>query len=71
MTATVIVGIWLGLGGAALALQVTGLVTGSRFPTFGDAAGYVMRWTTGRLVVLAGWVWLGWHTFVRSHLGGP
>jgi Family of unknown function (DUF6186) len=29
------------------------------------ATRYVMRPRTGRLLILAGWLWLGWHYFAR------
>lgn len=70
MTRTAAVALWLMLAGAVFALHLAALVTGHRVPTLGDAAGYALRPRAGRLLVLAGWVWLGWHVFVRSHPGG-
>lgn len=69
MTTTVLVAVWIALGAVAVLLQAVGSVTRHRFPTFGDAAAHAMRWWIGRLLLLGGWVWLGWHTFVRSHPG--
>ncbi len=37
----------------------------SRIPTLGEWLGYVMRPKTGRLLILLGWLWLGWHYFSR------
>jgi Family of unknown function (DUF6186) len=37
----------------------------SRIPTLGDWLGYVMRPKAGRLLILLGWLWLGWHYFSR------
>lgn len=37
----------------------------SRIPTLGEWLGYVMRTKAGRLLVLLGWLWLGWHYFSR------
>jgi Family of unknown function (DUF6186) len=37
----------------------------SRIPTLGEWLGYVMRPKIGRLLVLLGWLWLGWHYFSR------
>ncbi len=36
-----------------------------RIPTVGEWLGYVMRSWGGRLVILLGWLWLGWHYFSR------
>jgi hypothetical protein len=33
--------------------------------TFADALTFAVRWRPVRLVLLAGWLWLGWHIFVR------
>ncbi len=38
---------------------------GSRIPTLGEWLGYVMRPRAGRLLILLGWLWLGWHYFSR------
>jgi hypothetical protein len=37
----------------------------SRIPTLGEWLGYVMRPKAGRLLILLGWLWLGWHYFSR------
>ena len=37
----------------------------SRMPTLGEWLGYVMRPKAGRLLILLGWLWLGWHYFSR------
>jgi hypothetical protein len=36
-----------------------------RIPTLGEWLGFVMRRPAGRAVILAGWLWLGWHYFAR------
>jgi Family of unknown function (DUF6186) len=33
----------------------------------GDVLGVALRRGPVRLVVLAGWLWIGWHLFVRVH----
>ena len=38
---------------------------GSRIPTVGQWLGYLMRPRIGRVLVLLGWWWLGWHYFAR------
>ena len=51
---------------AALAvLELLGRRKGSRIPTLGEWLGYVMRSRAGRLLILLGWLWLGWHYFSR------
>ena len=50
---------------ALLALEVLGRRKIGRIPTLGEWLGYVMRRPAGRLVILAGWLWLGWHFFAR------
>jgi hypothetical protein len=51
---------------AALAvLELLGRREGSRIPTLGEWLGYVMRSRAGRLLILLGWLWLGWHYFSR------
>jgi hypothetical protein len=37
----------------------------SRIPTMGEFLGYLMRSRAGRVLVLLGWLWLGWHYFAR------
>jgi len=37
----------------------------SRIPTLGEWLGYLMRSKAGRLLILLGWLWLGWHYFSR------
>lgn len=69
MNTAVAVAVWVGLAVVVVGLQLAGLATRHRFPTFGDAAAYAMRWWLGRVLLLSGWIWLGWHTFVRSHAG--
>jgi len=49
---------------AIVAYQVAGLVLG-RTATLGQALRRVARVPAGRFVLLAGWLWAGWHTFVR------
>jgi hypothetical protein len=46
-------------------LEVLGRRDDNRIPTLGEWLGYVMRSWVGRLVILLGWLWLGWHYFSR------
>jgi hypothetical protein len=57
-------------GFAVLALAIIGYELAGmmwrRTPTLGEVLGLVTRSRSGRWVVLAGWMWLGWHLFVRA-----
>ena len=47
------------------ALELLARRKDSRIPTLGQWLGYVMRSKAGRLLILLGWLWLGWHYFSR------
>ena len=49
---------------AALAYQLAGVML-RRTATLGQALRRVTRVPVGRVVLLASWLWAGWHTFVR------
>jgi uncharacterized protein DUF6186 len=53
------------LAGAGVAYQVAGLVLG-RTATLEQALDRLRRVRAGRFLLLSGWLWVGWHTFVRS-----
>jgi hypothetical protein len=44
-------------------------VLGRRVPTLGSTLRLVSKCRGGRLSLLAGWLWLGWHLFVRGNWG--
>lgn len=46
-------------------LEILGRSSRTRIPALGEWLGYVMRATTGRALILLGWLWLGWHYFAR------
>jgi Family of unknown function (DUF6186) len=46
-------------------LEILGRRKIGRIPTLGEWLGFVMRRRGGRAVILAGWLWLGWHYFAR------
>ena len=48
----------------ALALEGAARRSG-RLPTFGDALSAALRRWPLRVLLQAGWLWLGWHLFVR------
>jgi hypothetical protein len=50
---------------ALFVLEFLGRRKDSRIPTVGEWLGYVMRSWAGRVVILLGWLWLGWHYFSR------
>jgi hypothetical protein len=50
---------------ALVVLEVLGRRPGPRIPTIGEWLGYVMRPRAGRVLILLGWLWLGWHYFAR------
>jgi Family of unknown function (DUF6186) len=50
---------------ALFVLEFLGRRKDSRIPTLGEWLGHVMRPRAGRLLVLLGWLWLGWHYFSR------
>ena len=49
---------------AALIYQIGGQIL-RRTATLGQALTHVTRIRAGRWLLLAGWLWAGWHTFVR------
>jgi hypothetical protein len=48
---------------AAVVLELAARRRGSGM--VGDALTLALRWWPVRIVVLAAWLWLGWHLFVR------
>ncbi len=54
---------------AAVVCQLVALVSG-RISTLGQAVSVLSRRRPARWLLLAGWLWTGWHLFVRSHAGG-
>jgi hypothetical protein len=46
-------------------LEILGRRKIARIPTLGEWLGFVMRRPAGRALILAGWLWLGWHYFAR------
>jgi len=51
---------------AMVVLEIIARRPGSRIPTVGQWLGYLMRPKLGRVLILAGWWWLGWHYFARE-----
>ena len=63
MTAGLTVAAYAAVVVAAVALEVA--ARGARPPRFGEVLAAALRIRPVRVVVLAGWLWLGWHVFVR------
>lgn len=43
--------------------------TRGRLPTLGEVVTIVCRHRSGRWVLIAVWLWTGWHLFVRANWG--
>jgi hypothetical protein len=50
---------------AVVVLEVLARVGNGRGATLGDVADSAVRHPAGRAIALLGWLWLGWHLFVR------
>jgi hypothetical protein len=48
-----------------VALQLRSMSERSRIPSLGTVVGRAMRTRSGRVGIVAGWVWLGLHFFAR------
>ena len=58
--------VWGALAVALLVATQVFAVTTRRIPTVGALIRALVRRPGVRVVLLAGWLWLGWHFFVRS-----
>jgi hypothetical protein len=56
---------WALLAATVVVVETRALARRHQFATLGDAVGLVLRHRLGRGIVLLGWLWLGWHVFVR------
>jgi hypothetical protein len=56
---------FIGVVGALVTLEIIARRPTNRIPTVGEWLGFLMRARAGRLLVLLGWLWLGWHYFAR------
>ncbi len=59
---------YLLLAVAAAGMELAARLTG-RLPLLGEAVAAVNRTMTGRWLLLAAWIWAGWHFFVRANWG--
>ena len=60
MSRTITLGGYLVLAAALVALQWA-----PRTPTFGELLTALLQRPVTRWLLLAGWLWIGWHVFVR------
>ena len=56
------------IAAATVSCQVASLLS-PRIPSIGQMASLIASRRPGRWLLLAGWLWIGWHLFVRSHAG--
>ena len=56
------------IAAALLGCQAASLVS-PRIPSIGQLASLIASRRLGRWLLLAAWLWVGWHLFVRSHVG--
>jgi hypothetical protein len=57
---------WLVIVGMFLMWQALGLVYAPEWPTMSQLFRDFMEPLVGRAVMLALWLWLGWHLFIRG-----
>jgi hypothetical protein len=56
---------WAVLGAALVLVQVLA-VRGARIASLRELLRTVTRARAGQVLALVGWLWVGWHVFVRS-----
>jgi cadmium resistance protein CadD (predicted permease) len=56
--------IW-GLVGAVFVGVVIASIVSDRVPSLADVLALLTRTMVGVVLVMLGWLWLGWHLFVR------
>lgn len=57
---------WIVIVAAIAVASTTAYVSHGRFPTFAALLREVSTHVVVRVLLLAGWAWLGWHFFVRT-----
>lgn len=65
-TAT-LAGYWA-IAALLLACQIASTLS-RRMPSIGQVASLIASRRPGRWLLLAAWLWVGWHLFVRSQAG--
>lgn len=56
---------WITIAAGIAAVEVVAHVGNGRVEGIGRLAGAIARSRSGKVVLLLGWGWLGWHLFVR------
>jgi len=64
-TRAVVVTVWIAIGVGLLVCLSTVLLARGRLPGPGAAARAVTGGRVRLVVVMLGWMWLGWHAFAR------
>ena len=62
---TIIWIVWAVLASALVFAEAVALIDPDRLPTVGDIIQALLHWPLTRWMLLLGWLWLGWHLFVR------
>lgn len=57
--------VWGALALAAVGCEAAVLLARGRLPRLDTLVGRVLARPTGRVVLVLGWMWLGWHAFAR------
>jgi uncharacterized protein (DUF58 family) len=57
--------IWGILLAAALLLEALGRGRTAGLVSAGELIRYIVKARTGRVILVLGWMWLGWHLFAR------
>ncbi len=57
--------VWAVLGALAVSAQLVAVCSRGRLVGLPDLARRLTRARSGRLVLVLGWMWLGWHAFAR------
>ncbi|HTX00280.1 MAG TPA: DUF6186 family protein [Acidimicrobiales bacterium] len=65
MTRTIALALWGVLAGLVVLCELLSLATRRRLAGFLAAASFLSTAPASRLVLLLGWMWLGWHLFAR------
>ena len=65
MIEDVSLGVWALLIAAVLVTETIARTRARRFPSIADLVHPLLQPRVTRWLVYAGWLWLGWHVFVR------
>jgi hypothetical protein len=58
--------VWALLGGVVVAFFLVTWLSRGRIPTLGSIIGRLIDHNrVGRVLLMLGWMWLGWHAFAR------